>query len=276
MYPAVFAKTYPGSDAAAVLDSAARDGFAGVQFNLVCAGIPSLPESLPDGLAEDVGAYAKKTELRIAALSGTYNMAHPDPAARMLSRQGFLNAMEAARRMGAPVVTLCTGSRDASDMWKHHAENSTAAAWRDLCEELEFALGAAESAGLKLAIEPEPGNVICDASAARRLLRELNSLRLGIVLDAANLLSAASLARQDRVIEEATDLLGGHVLLAHAKDIDASGRVVPAGEGEVHLKRFVAALRSADFDGALIGHGFGPDKARAVARRLTELVETAA
>ena len=272
MYPAIFGKTYSRARAIEVLDAAARDGFAGVQFNLASAHIASLPDHLPTGLAEEIGEYARSKEIRIAALSGTYNMAHPDPAVRTASRAGFRNVVEAARRMTAPVVTLCTGSRD-PDMWKYHPENSSESAWRDFREELDYALAAAETADVKLGVEPEPGNVVRDPKTARRLLDEVRSPRLGIVLDAANLLSPKTLSLQDSLISAATELLGNDILLAHAKDINAAGQVVAAGEGAVHLREFVAALRAAGFDGALVGHGFDPEKAKGVAKVLVELLE---
>jgi sugar phosphate isomerase/epimerase len=272
MYPAVFGKTYPGTDASHVLDAAAADGFCGVQFSLASAGLASLPDHLPEGLVEAVGRHARQKQLQIPALSGTYNMAHPDASVREGSRRGFATVVEAARRMESPVVTLCSGSRDASDMWKYHPENRSAAAWKDLCAELDFALELAARSGVQLGLEPEPGNVICDALTAERLLKEIHSPRLGIVLDAANLLSTASLEQQDEVMEEAVGLLGEKLLLAHAKDIASDGSVVAAGAGAVHLGVFVKLLRSCGFDGALIGHGFGPEKGRAVSTTIAALI----
>jgi sugar phosphate isomerase/epimerase len=271
MQPAVFARTYPGADAAQVLAAVAADGYAAVQFNLQCAGIASLPDHLPDGLAEQVAHRARAAGLRIAALSGTYNMAHPDPAARAQGRAGFANVVEAARRMGAPVVTLCTGSRDAANLWRAHPDNASPAAWRDLRTELDAALELAERAGVCLGIEPEPANVVRDAVVARRLLDEVGSARLGIVLDAANLLSPERLPRQHAVMAEAFALLGGSLLLAHAKDMDAEGRVVGAGQGAVDLETFVGHLRAVGYDGALVGHGFGPEDARSSAVVLRRL-----
>jgi sugar phosphate isomerase/epimerase len=175
--------------------------------------------------------------------------------------------------MGTSVVTICTGSRDVTDMWKAHPENDSPSAWRDFRSELDLALAAAEAADVKLAMEPEPGNVVRDARTARRLLDEVGSSHLGIVLDAANLLAAETLPLQERVFAEAIELLGSNVLLAHAKDIDAAGNVVAAGDGAVHLNSFVGALRSAGFDGALVGHGFGPDHAKSVAKVLAHILE---
>ena len=271
--PRFSGRSIPGTNASDVLDAAAADGFCGVQFNLASAGLASLPDYLPKGLAEAARRHARQKQLQIPALSGTYNMAHPDASAREGSSRGFANVVEAARRMESPVVTLCSGSRDASDMWKHHSENRSAAAWKDLRAELDFALGLAAGSGIQLGIEPEPGNVICDALTAGRLLKEIDSPHLGIVLDAANLLTTRSLAQQDEVMEEAVGLLGEKLLLAHAKDIASDGSVVAAGVGAVHLGVFVKLLRGAGFDGALIGHGFGPDKGRTVSTTLAALIQ---
>ena len=276
MYPAIFARTYPFTDAAQVFAAAAADGYRGVQFNLVSTGLPALPQRLPHGLAEKIKHQAHAAGVALAALSGTYNMAHPDPSVRASSRKAFANVVEAARRMGAPVVTLCTGSRDSEDMWKHHPDNRSALAWSVFRSELDFALSLAEAAGIKLAVEPEPGNVVNDAQAARRLLNEVASPFLGIVLDPANLLSPQTLPKQHEVIDQAAQLLGGSLLLAHIKDIDSSGRVTAPGSGAVDLPAFVAALRSIAYDGPLIAHGFSEENSAKVSSVLVDLIGSTA
>jgi sugar phosphate isomerase/epimerase len=276
MYSAIFGRTYPLTNSSDVLAAAAADGFCGVQFNLLSAGLASLPEELPEGVAEQVRDAAQSRKIRLAALSGTYNMAHPDPNARAASREGFRNVVKAAQRMGSPIVTLCTGSRDPHDMWKRHPDNQSVVAWSVFRGELDFALGLAETAGIRLGVEPEPGNVVNDADAARRLLDEVASPLLGIVLDAANLLSSETLTEQHEVIERAAQLLGDSLLLAHAKDIDFFGHVAAAGEGAVDLAWFVTALRGVGYDGALIGHGFPAEKAAHVSKILAGLIGRAA
>ncbi len=272
MVPGVFARTYPEKDPAAVFARIRADGYAAVQFNLSCAGLDPIPVALPEGLGAAVSAAAEAAGLEIAALSGTWNMAHPDAEFRAAGRARFVNVLAAARDMGLGLVTLCAGSRDAGDMWKAHPDNATPAAWADLRAEMDAALVAAEAVGINLAIEPEPGNVIADARLARRFLDEVGSARLGIILDAANLLPPEALPRQAEVVAEAVDLLGGDLMLVHAKDVDAQGAVVPAGQGAVDLPAFVARVRGAGYDGALVGHGFEAVDAPAVARVLAGLI----
>jgi sugar phosphate isomerase/epimerase len=108
--------------------------------------------------------------------------------------------------------------------------------------------------------------------AAKRILNEMASPHLGILLDAANLLTPQTLLRQHEVIEEAMGLLGGSLLLAHAKDINAAGKVVAPGEGAVNLMAFTRALHRAGYDGALIAHGFAAEKAGVVAKVLQRMI----
>jgi sugar phosphate isomerase/epimerase len=272
MYAAIFSRTYPMKDIVAVLDAVAADGYRGIQANLSSAGLASLPDTLPPGIGAQFGLEARAKGVRIAALSGTYNMAHPDSKVRKASRVGFQNVVRAAHEMGTPIVTLCTGSRDAHDMWMFHPANESAAAWSDLRCELEFALTVADAAGIRLAIEPEMANVVRDAKAAQRILTEMASPSLGIILDAANLLSPKTLSMQHELIDEAANLLGGSLLLAHAKDIDACGHVVAPGEGAVDLMAFTKVLRSVGYNGALIAHGFGANQTAVAASTLNRLI----
>jgi sugar phosphate isomerase/epimerase len=156
-------------------------------------------------------------------------------------------------------------------MWKAHPDNASAAAWSDFRADLDAALDLAAVAGLRIGIEPESANVIHDARTARRLLDEVGSDRLGIVLDAANICAGQPASEHRDILVEAFDLLAGDIALAHAKDIDADGRVVPPGSGVIDLRLFVRKLAEAGYDRGLIGHGFDHADARLAAHRLGEL-----
>ena len=90
-----------------------------------------------------------------------------------------------------------------------------------------------------LGIEPELANVVNSAAAARRLIDEMKSDRLRIVLDPANLAeaggAAASAAASSR---EAVDLLADRIVMAHAKDRAADGGVAHGGQGRHRLRPF--------------------------------------
>lgn len=255
----IFSRTYPPVGVDEIFARIAHDGFQAVQFNFSSAGLPSLPKIWPEAAVTAARAGAQRAGLTICALSGTYNMAHPDVAQRQADRVGFTNVVRAAQVMQVPLVTLCTGTRDATDMWKAHPDNGSPDAWAALRGELDFALELAERHGVALGVEPEPGNVVADARIARRLLDEVEDPRLKIVMDAANLLPPESQARQREVVAEAVGLLGADLALVHTKDVSASGEPVAAGRGVVDFRGFVKRIVSTGYRGPLVSHNL-PEK----------------
>jgi sugar phosphate isomerase/epimerase len=186
----VFAKTYERPSVDESFASAARDGFSCVQFNLACSGLETLPrEAVPERISVEIEHAARRHEIEIVAVSGTFNMAHPSIAIRDDGVRCLKNLVAWAAASKVSIVTLCTGSRDVADMWRAHPENNSPQAWRDMLATLTQALGAAEAAGIVLAVEPESANVVSDASSARRLLNTLRSPSLKIILDPANLVN---------------------------------------------------------------------------------------
>ena len=252
----IFSRTYRPDGVDTIFARIAQDGFQAIQFNFSSAGLPSLPPDWPGAASDEVKASAARRDLTICALSGTYNMAHPDAAQRHAGRIGFANVMRAAQVMQVPLVTLCTGTRNATNMWSPHPDNGSAEAWSTMRQELDFALELAERHGIALGIEPEPGNVVTDARAARRLLDQVASPRLKIVLDAANLLPPESQARQREVVTEAVALLGAELALVHTKDVGPGGEAVAAGRGIVDFHHFLKAILSTGYQGPLVSHNF--------------------
>ncbi|MFN5999372.1 MAG: sugar phosphate isomerase/epimerase family protein [Paracoccaceae bacterium] len=267
----IFAKTFAGTDPVTVLQAAKGAGYAAVQYNMACSGLPAMPDALTDEQAAAVAQASAATGMAIAAVSGTYNMIHPDPAVRAtgLRRLGVL--IDHAATMGTGMVTLCTGTRDAEDQWRHHPDNSSPEAWRDLMEEMGKACALAESKGVKLGIEPELANVIDAAAKARRLIDSLQSPALAIVLDPANLFEVAPLAEQRDILSHAIDLLADRIAMAHAKDRDPAGGFVAAGKGVVDFPHFLNRLHAAGFDGDLVTHGLTAKEAPGVAAFLARL-----
>jgi sugar phosphate isomerase/epimerase len=268
----IFAKTFAGSDAGTVLEAARDAGYACVQFNMACVGLPSMPDAVPGPALADIRDAVAATGVSIAALSGTYNMIHPDLAVRADGLRRLAVVIGTARDLGIPLVTLCTGTRHPTDQWQHHPGNAHPSAWRDLLVEMERSVAMAEAAGIRLGIEPELANVVSSAAKARTLIDTLASPSLAVVLDPANLFEVAPPAARQAVIAAAIDLLADRIAMAHAKDRAADGSFVAAGEGVVDFTDFVRRLRRAGFDGPLVTHGLAPDQAAAVARRLTRAI----
>jgi sugar phosphate isomerase/epimerase len=184
-------------------------------------------------------------------------MIHPYPAKRRAGLERLRVLAGACKLLGVPVVTLCTGTRDPEDMWRRHPDNDSSAAWCDLLGSVRVAVEIAEEADVTLAFEPEVANVVDTARKGRRLLDEIGSPRLKVVMDGANLFHAGDLARMRDVLDEAFALLGKDIALAHAKDLTHDGEAghAAAGTGRLDYDHYLALLRSAGYDGPLILHG---------------------
>ncbi|MBB3660258.1 sugar phosphate isomerase/epimerase [Rhizobium sp. BK650] len=269
----IFAKTFPGTDPRQVL-SAVRDcGFATTQFNLACVGLPSMPDAVAPETITAIRTASEETGVSLVALSGTYNMAHPDRSVRERGLKQLGVVIETAAALQIPLVTLCTGSRHAQDQWMHHPDNALPSAWADMAAEMEKALELAERHGIDLGIEPEQANIVTSAADAVRLIEEIGSRRLRIVLDPANLFEQAAPAEVSDIVARAIDISAGYVTMAHAKDRYADGRFATAGQGIVDFPAFIDGLRATSFSGALVTHGLAAEEAPAVARFLSDLIQ---
>jgi sugar phosphate isomerase/epimerase len=260
----VFAKTFARSSPEGVFDALARHDLRETQFNMSVAGLRPMPDEIAPSLADRVREAAAERNIALVAISGTFNMIHPDATVRRdgLRRLGVLAG--ACERLGTSTVTLCTGTRDPEDMWRRHPDNGTPEAWRDLLAAMQVALETAEGHGVTLAFEPETGNVVDSAEKGRRLLDEMRSPRLKVIMDAANLFDAEDparrLSRSEEILEEAFELLGGDLLLAHAKDVKVSGEVVAAGKGDLDYALYLKHLIEAGYGGPLVMHGLAEEE----------------
>jgi len=271
----IFTKVWQGRPLDDILLRMEQLGLRYTQFNLTCAGVEQMPAQIAPALVNSIRAAFASHNIVMSAISGTFNMIHPDDAVLADNLRRLQVLTGACHTLGTQVITICTGTYDAHDMWRWHPDNSTPQAWARLVDTLERALPIAAAAGVCLAFEPEQANVITSAHKARRLLDHFASPHLKVTFDAANLFERATLAEQRRIVSEACDLLGADIALAHAKDRDASGAFVAAGEGVLDYTHYITELRRAGYDGALVLHGLSPAQAPACAAFLRSKLQDA-
>lgn len=242
------------------LFDAIRDyGYSQVQFNFASILPEELPAEIPRVTVERVAAAADKSGVEIAAVNGTFNMIHPDLTVRRAGLERFTVAASAARMLGAPLLTLCTGTRSLEGMWRRHNDNTSDAAWRDLLAIMEQVVTVAEREELILGIECEASNVVSSPRKARLLLDELASERVKIIMDPANLFAPGEAQRDNvrRVIGDAFDLLGADIVLAHGKDLLEGQELhfTSAGRGIVDFDFFLDQLAAVGYDDGIVLHG---------------------
>jgi sugar phosphate isomerase/epimerase len=247
------------------LDAIAATGAESVQFDLVCAVGETFPKTIGEALCARIRNAFAERGLTMAALSGTFNMIHPDPAERAAGLAGLRRVIAVVAALGTSVVTLCTGSRDRENMWRWHPDNDSNEAWSDLVAVVREAVRSAEELGVTLGIEPEIANAVDSARKARRLIDEIGSPRLKVVMDGANIFHHGELARMREMLDEAFELVGADIVLGHAKDLDHDGEAghLAAGAGVLDYRHYLALMQNSGFDGAIILHALTPAEARA-------------
>jgi sugar phosphate isomerase/epimerase len=288
MHLGIFARTFPRRTFGETLDAVAALGLRSIQFNFSCVGLPTLPQRIaPEILAEirrecaggtnsasphlaQSGIPIARPSIEIVGVSGTFNLIDPDEAKRreLLGRLDVLG--EATRAIGCELITLCTGTRDPEDMWRAHPDNGSPQAWHDLLRGLEQALAAAERHDVLLGIEPETGNVVSSVRKARQLLDELQSRRVKIVIDPANLFYHGAVERMRDTIAEAFQLLGPDIAMAHAKELAADGTTgqLAPGRGVLDWNYYLDTLARMNFSGPIVMHGLPEADVPAAARFL--------
>jgi sugar phosphate isomerase/epimerase len=256
MQVGIFAKTYARPTLSEVLSVVRAQGLDTVQFNLSCAGLPSMPDFIAPEVANSIRQEAERQGVRFAAVSGTFNMIDPDLQKRRTGLRRLRVLASACQRLGTRVITLCTGTRDQDSMWARHPDNDSQEAWADLQVSMTEALEIAEENQVILAIEPEVSNVVDSARKGRLLLDEMKSPRLKVVMDGANLFHAGELPHMRRILEEAFKLLGDEIILAHAKDLSVDGEAghEAAGTGLLDYDQYLSLLNAVGFNGPLILH----------------------
>ena len=273
MEPGIFELVFPRPRLEAMLDAVVDHGLYHIQLDLASAGLPSIPGDIPDDVASSIRRACESRSIGIAAVSGTYNMIHPNPRVRDEGLNGLGTIAAACKAMGTPVITLCTGSRNPDSMWRRHPENDSAEAWQDLITSLTAALAIAEEHDVTLAFEPEPANVVNSARRGHDLLRELDHPRLKVAMDVANIVATDRERSPEVVLDEAFDLLGEHIVVAHGKDLSAEGSFCAAGQGIVPWDHCLALFGSVGFNGPIILHSLDENEAPASIAFMRERIE---
>lgn len=264
----IFAKTFPADNPLQAVDAVQKAGFVCTQYNMSCSGLQSMPDAIDDATASAVLRASEETNIPIVAVSATYNMIHPDKSVRADGLRKLEVIASNAKAMGTDLLTLCTGTRNPDDQWQGHGDNDTLRAWGDLLLAMESAIKIAETHNISLGIEPELGNVVNSAAKATRLIQQLKSDRLKIVLDPANLFEQTSVTEQKRLVSEAIEGVAEHLVMAHAKDRMADGSFAAAGKGVLDYSHYLQALSECGFDGPLVTHGLSAEEAPKVAKFL--------
>jgi sugar phosphate isomerase/epimerase len=253
----ILMKTFERPTLEARLDAMRACGLDYGQLSMLCAGLPAMPDKIAPELVSRIRRDVDARRITITSLEGTFNMSHPDVDQRRLGLRRLRVLAEVCRPLGVSKMHLCTGTRDPGNMWRRHPDNDSPDAWRDMAACVKEAADIGRQTGVTMAFEPEVNNVVDSATKARRLLDEIGSPYLKVTMDAANIFHAGELARMSEVLDQAFELIGKDVVLAHAKDLSRDGDAghEAAGHGKLDYHRYLSLLQTYGYRGPILLHG---------------------
>lgn len=164
------------------------------------------------------------------------SLSHHDPDVRTRRLAYSVAALELAAAVGAPAISVTSGRTEA-DVPPERGLAFFADSLRRLCLR-------AETYGVRVGIEYEPGLLVEHAAEVRALIEQVDHPLLGVNLD----IGHAICAGEDP--GEAIRLLAGRIWNVHLEDIRGRKHyhLVP-GEGDVDFARVLAQLHEIGYDG---------------------------
>lgn len=208
---------------------------------------------------DNIRAAADKYGIDIPAVNGTFNMAHPESGVRLEGLGRFEGFAAASRELGARIITLCSGTRCRTHLWTNDPSNDTDEAWRDMIDSMKRAAEIAEKYEMTLAVETEVSNIVSSPEKARRMMDEVGSPRLKMILDAANLFPAGTAHKENvrKYLDTAFEYFGHDIVLAHGKDIRDSDGIdfCGTGDGIVDFEYMARLMEKSGFSGDMVLHG---------------------
>lgn len=200
--------------------------------------------ALTPGYAMYLRRLFDKYGLDVAVLGCYLNLANPDEQKLKEIQNKYMANIRFASHLGVGVVGTETGAPNTE--YKFEEACRSEEALQIFINNLRPVVKYAEQMGVLMAIEPVVRHIVCNPVRARRVLDEINSPNLRIILDPVNLLEIYNYEKQDEILDEAVELLGKDVAVLHVKDfVIRDGKLVsvPVGQGMCHWERVIPYMK---------------------------------
>lgn len=187
--------------------------------------------ALTPGFAMYLKNLFRKNDVDIAVLGCYLNLANPNEEKFKSVTERYLSHIRFASILGCGVVGTETGNPNETYTYEEgrsHSEEALETFITNLRPVVEYA----EKMGVILAIEPVFTHIVCNPLRARKVLDEIASPNLQIILDPVNLLHISNYQNRETIVKEAIEVLGDDVAVVHIKDFRVEeGRLLSVAAG---------------------------------------------
>ena len=177
-------------------------------------------------------------------------LASPDPDIRREATESLSQGLRAARALNAHCVgvSVIASGPEVGDPWSDEI-------WHRLVQGMAQVVAEAENLDVDLGVHPGNRGPLDAPAQLRRLLDDVASPRLKVILDPVNMTTHRTYYNTTAFLDYAFDLLGPDIVAAHAKDVslDTSHWVtkldeVPLGMGQLDYETYLRRLDELDED----------------------------
>ena len=230
------------------LGYAAEQGFTCVQLAMSKAvsgfQMNRAPELLTEELAKEVREELARAGITCAVLGCYLKLACRDEEEAARVQEIYKAHLRFAKWIGAGCVGTETPPADVPE----GATCRTEEEYRLFLKRVKPVVREAEKLGVVLAVEPVCSHIVHSAAMAERMLRDLDSRSVSIILDAVNLIDSAHTDEAELLTWDAVRRLGSRVCVLHMKDFTeqpeaARPKPVACGQGKMKYGALLALAR---------------------------------
>lgn len=231
------------------------------------------PHTTPKEKAQRLRSLLADEGVKLYQSTGYWqNMITPDETARQEAARTVRAALQLAGWMGARGIDTGPGSMNPAGPWYPHPDNWTASARRQLVKTLKECVSAAEDAGVFLSLESHQLVTLKTPEITLEILDEIDSPWVRCDYDSANWITLETVFDTTSALNHHFDLLGRHIVSAHAKDIWIENKLAVhlqdgcPGKGNMDFKTLFRRIEALSPDYPVIAEGNSTEELPAVAR----------
>lgn len=194
---------------------------------------------------EAIRADLEKAALPVSVLGCYIEPSLSNRQARLRNVETFCQYLRYAKALGTQIVGTETTHFPMPDNQQREA------AYRNLKDSVKRMAEVAEKEDVYIGLEPVAEHTMNDPEITRRLLDEVQSQKVRVILDPANLILAEQVDRQEEIIQQAQAFLGEQVVALHVKNFvvkDGEKQMVPLQEGVIDFTTIGAWVKDQKLD----------------------------
>lgn len=225
------------------------------------------PERL-EGIREVFSAQG----IRVPVMGCYISASDRDEAVRNAAKEKFAACLRASVVLGAG----CVGTETTHFTFE---ESEREAAYARLLDFMRAVVPVAEGCGAIVGIEPVACHTLCSPEMTRRLLDDVQSESVKVILDMGNLLTKETCSPEDQldILHRCLALFGDKICVLHVKDgvFGEDGKWIarPMGEGVMDWKTLLPILKAHNDDLCALREGVWPDREETEYRMIREWVD---